>query len=689
MPALKLSLQLAKANHHRALLLLAGNNDLACSSASKAIFRNSNRDLSDQINGLLGSEINSQIFDSSHTFDERLFAACAGTIRAGGLLLLLTPPLDEWAKLQNSDLGVESNFINRLIRKIRAHATLEIDNFDLATELKEISELSDLDELQNLSSDTKAIFIGDIAPASSALTASMNAWQIEQKNLIDLIVRDLNESHPSTIVVQANRGRGKSALIGQAIKNHLAHSSNTQQPVTITSNRRSACSVLLDHAEAENDESASIRYLPLDQAINTEHDLLIVEEAGSISLPMLSRLTNLSKNIIFATTVQGYEGAGRGFALRFSKQLDVVRPDWIKLEPVEPIRWAKGDPLEAFVNDALLLETQLAPIIDSHQLSAENAQLSLIDRHQLSIDDPLLEEVVALLVQAHYQTTAADLRNFLDQENILIFVQRIGERVTGAALIALEGEIPKHLHEAIVNKERRLSDQILPQLLAQSAASTTSLAKRFARVIRIAIHPELHRQGFGTELLKQLSAHLDSQVDVLGASFGADNRTLSFWLKQDYQPIHYGYKTNARSGLRSVCVVKNIANDSIVDNSVASSLLHLNLKVAAEYGHKPSATTQTLINACASSKQPLSTTLQTKLLSDFNASKRSFFDTCGYINALLRSNLSHAATSVNSDIADRDMLDHMQLLLDESTLAKPKQKRAAEQALRNYVSKSL
>jgi len=57
-------------------------------------------------------------------------------------------------------------------------------------------------------------------------------------------------------------------------------------------------------------------------------DLVLIDEAASIPLPLLESFIKQHSRMIFATTEHGYEGSGRGFALRFKKILNEFCPQW-------------------------------------------------------------------------------------------------------------------------------------------------------------------------------------------------------------------------------------------------------------------------------------------------------------------------------------------------------------------------
>ena len=50
--------------------------------------------------------------------------------------------------------------------------------------------------------------------------------------------------------------------------------------------------------------------------------------------------------MVFASTVSGYEGNGRGFEIKFLPELEKLYPQWKAANITTPYRWKKNDPLE-------------------------------------------------------------------------------------------------------------------------------------------------------------------------------------------------------------------------------------------------------------------------------------------------------------------------------------------------------
>lgn len=530
--------------------------------------RQEKSDRSDQIAALLGTENDIAVFDAREGFDPRLFAACAGTLVTGGILLLLTPAHDRWPSNPDIDYAISprrnssstnsmptatSGFITRLIDRLRYHCGPDL-------------VLTNSWSFQARAADeTRAAELSTAAESAAAGPAA--DWRSEQDQLVDSLTTCLRLSTAQAIVVQADRGRGKSALLGRS----AAHTARQTAAVFITAARIQATDVMQRHRRIELEKlghgADDLPFIAVDTALSSSGDILFVEEASTLPLAVLADLCSRYHHLVFATTVHGYEGAGRGFALRFTRTLDRIRPGWHRLTPTLPVRWSAGDLLEAFINDALLLNVDVPqldhlvkdldgdlagnPLVDRAE-----AQVRLVEQAELGQNEALLRDVFATLVQAHYQTTPLDLRHLLDQSGLRIWVVTLNKQVCGAALIAMEGNIKQPLHSAILSKQRRLQDQLLPQLLALCANRPQALGSRYARIVRIAVHPDLQRRGLGTRLLQQIVADLESETDAMGASFAADQGAMAFWQRQGFTTFHMGFRRNPRSGLRSVAMLR-------------------------------------------------------------------------------------------------------------------------------------
>ncbi len=503
---------------------------------------NSIADRTDQVQQLLGTENQFVIFDATHGMDPRLLAASVGSLIAGGRLLLLTPPLQQWSCTYDHEYGVHHSYFNqRLANAIQRECTP--------------TGVPSLWCLNQTSSQSIASW-----PADDRLQ--------EQDELLLELRAFLSSDQARVLVIQADRGRGKSTLLARAL---LSEPGFSNTPVTAL--HQSATKVLQQHCAAQQ---TTINFLPLQTALQQTHECLFVDEAGAIPLPQLLELVSRSNKIVFATTVDGYEGAGRGFATRFSQKLDTHYTGWKLLQPKQAMRWRNGDPLEAFMNDTLLLKSALPP---APALAPEPAQIQSqrLSKEQLLEEPHLLESVYALLARAHYQTTAMDLRHMLDSPTVDVWLAAVNGTPVAAALLSHEGEIDESLYEDVLHKRRRIPHQLLPQLLTQCSMLDDLLKRRYMRVVRIAVHPDSQGLGIGSSLIQEIMKYSASHCEAIGTSYGADTLTMRFWLKQGFKTIHLGFKRNPRSGLPAVAMLYGHDPLMISAQRVASTHLAQNL----------------------------------------------------------------------------------------------------------------
>ncbi len=577
-----------------------------------------NTDRIDQIQQLLGTESTLIIYDATQGVDPRLLAASAGTLTGGGLFLLLSPPLKSWADTFDHEYGAaHSVFLQRL-----------------AQHFKQQCEPSSLPGLWQIASTVQQ---------AEHAKPSLPTQLTEQNEILELLLDDIEAQLLPVLVIQADRGRGKSTLLARMLIND-----RTPQNTTITALHSSATTVLQQHCLANGH---TVKIMPLQQALLQSHELLMVDEAATIPLDQLMTLASQSKQIVFATTVDGYEGAGRGFATRFAKQLDKHYSAWRLYQPRKPIRWHAGDALEALFNSALLLKSALPSAPTTINLS--DISCKQLSPEQLIQDPQLLEHIFAILARAHYQTTAMDLRHILDSPGMCVWVASINSLPCAAALVCTEGEIDADWYTDIAHKKRRLKHQLLPQLLTQFTLSTSLLAQRYQRIVRIAVVPAIQGRGIGSVLARKIihnSANGCERADAIGTSFGADEATLGFWLKQGLAAVHLGYKRNPRSGMPAACMI--LAHSDILKAAQqdAQLLLQQNLQLLQQANtsntDKPSPYSR-LINIILSQplakmqngQSPEGLTLQKQL---FAAQARNFLDSIAAIHALIeRRQLPH------------------------------------------------
>ncbi|VFS78774.1 tRNA(Met) cytidine acetyltransferase TmcA [Raoultella planticola] len=97
--------------------------------------------------------------------------------------------------------------------------------------------------------------------------------------------------------------------------------------------------------------------------------------------------------------MQGYEGTGRGFLLKFCASFPHLR----QFSLLDPIRWAPGCPLEALVSELLLFGDETFT-----QSPAGEVTFEAVSQDSWQQQDGLAEAMYQLLSGAHYRTSPLD-----------------------------------------------------------------------------------------------------------------------------------------------------------------------------------------------------------------------------------------------------------------------------------------
>jgi tRNA(Met) cytidine acetyltransferase len=389
----------------------------------------------------------------------------------------------------------------------------------------------------------------------------------DQEQAIKAIFKVVEGHRRRPLVISADRGRGKSAVLGMAAAQLLLVG---RRRIILTAPSLAAVEPVFRHAalllEGANQSRGLIEYdgaelcfIAPDGLLEDHHqaDLLLVDEAAVIPSPMLAEMLERFSRLVFATTLHGYEGTGRGFAVRFQALLNERAPGWRHTEMVEPVRWCSDDTLEAFSFEALLLNAE--PVEDDLISDAQLVQCSieLLDKQSLLEDESLLRELFGLMVLAHYRTRPSDLQLLLDSDDISVYVMRYQGHIVASVWLVNEGPLMPDLSEAISRGERRLKGHLLPQSLLAHSGEIAAGTLRYQRVLRIAVHPALQRQGFASaSLAKVLDEAKSRQLDIVGASFSADIDVMAFWQDSGFSVVRLGTQRDEVSGEHAVTLLR-------------------------------------------------------------------------------------------------------------------------------------
>ncbi|WP_323750562.1 tRNA(Met) cytidine acetyltransferase TmcA [Marinobacter sp.] len=494
---------------------------------------------SKQFKRWLGRETGVLVWDGWQGNPPDGLAALSGTLKAGGLLFWLMPPLKDWSTFSDPD------YVRTGLDQAQNHA--------FAARMAGVLA-ADADVIRVRQGHEAAPVLPVVESGTSVFEPATTP---EQAQLVSQLVRFGLGRRRRPLVVTADRGRGKSAALGIAAA-ELLLAGRQQVLVTspsvdnLTSFFRHAADRLGERLAEQNDdalvmeEGQSIRYLSVqDLLVNKpEAEVVMVDEAAGVPAHWLRDVLLAWPRVAFASTVHGYEGTGRGFAIRFRQVLDRETPHWQTVSLTQPVRWAAADPLEQLVSDLFLLSAE------SPKASCSGADDVVVERwHPAKANEQALSESFGLLVDAHYRTTPADLRQWLDDPGLHSWRAVVNGVTVGVLWASVEGGLGPELAEQIAKGVRRPRGHLLAQSLATHGGFPEAAVQRTLRVVRVAVSEELRHLGIGKRLVEEAArASHEQEFDGLGTSFGGEPGLLAFWQACGLRVVRLGINQEASTG---------------------------------------------------------------------------------------------------------------------------------------------
>ncbi|MBD9066667.1 MAG: tRNA(Met) cytidine acetyltransferase, partial [Enterobacter cloacae] len=445
--------------------------------------------------GLLGREFRHAVFDARAGFDVSAFAALSGTLRAGSLLVLLAPPLAVWSDTPDRDS----------LRWSDSAEPIPTPNF--------IRHFC-----QTITRDADAIVWQQNQPLTLPPFPDAPDWQpangAPQREQAE-ILHALRAMPKGVAAVTAPRGRGKSALAGMLLN-------SIEGRAVVTAPAKGATEVIARFA------GEHFHFMAPDALLASSHhaDWLIVDEAAAIPGPVLEKLVARFPRVLLTTTVQGYEGTGRGFLLKFCAQFSALQRYTLST----PVRWAAGCPLERVVASALLFDDTL---ID--QQPKGEVQLTSLTPDAWEHTPALAASVYELLCAAHYRTSPLDLRRMMDAPGQHVAVAQTDPVIAGALWLVDEGGLSPALSRAVWAGFRRPRGNLVAQSLAAHGGTPLAATLKGRRVTRIAVHPHRQREGIGRALIRGACGE-----DYLSVSFGFTDALWHFWQRCGFVLVRMG-----------------------------------------------------------------------------------------------------------------------------------------------------
>ncbi|MCT8720449.1 GNAT family N-acetyltransferase [Glaesserella parasuis] len=460
---------------------------------------------------LLGQEFPYAVYDmrasSGVCLNLDALAIVAGTIQEGGTLYLVCP---EWDNLEQQ---VDFDAL-----RWNAQQPIATPNF--------------FRYFKTLVNEILPPFTGEV-PCEAGGRGEIVFTQ-DQQNIFDNLPLDPADVH----LILAPRGRGKSTLSGK-----LAEKLSQQYTVSITARSHSALPNFWKGIESDKVQFfAPDRLIQMIEQQNiSPKQWLFIDEAASLPLPMLQQFCAYFDKVVLTTTTQNYEGTGRGFCLKFLPTLSRSTKQWTLSQP---LRWGENDPLEAFINQLLLLEDKIPP-----------SAFGSSPRKQGERSIEQYTNFYHLLAQAHYKTTPTDLRRLFDAPDQRYFYLEEQEKLIAGCWAVNEGGLDDELTQAIWRGERRPQGNLVAQYLCFQGNLPDACRLKSVRISRIAVQPEYQKQGYGKRLVSQIISQMPPLVDFVSVSFGLTPELLRFWQSCGFSLVQVTPTPEASSGYHSAMMI--------------------------------------------------------------------------------------------------------------------------------------
>lgn len=533
---------------------------------------------------LLGTTRECIVFDAHEECRPNTIGRVVGAVDGGGLLILLAPPLDAWpdqhdqfdetlAVPPSEVTDVTRNFRRRLIALLRAHEGIAI--VDVDTQSIERDGLTDPEPADGTFHPTPPSESNRSFP-SAAYQSCLTADQLRAVRTLER----LREPARAT-VIEADRGRGKSSAAGLAAgalavdgRDVLVTAPTFVGTRAVFTRARELLARLgalsaTEETVVRSTTGGRVYFEPpasatdaLREASDEKPDAVIVDEAAALPVALLEQFLTPTP-VVFATTIHGYEGAGRGFSVRFRDRLAESDLDVAECTLRRPIRYAPTDPIERWAFRTLLLDARPAVKELVTDARPETIEYERPTAEALINDEHRLRELFGLLVLAHYRTEPDDLVRLLDAPNLSVRALTHGGRIVSVALLAREGGLSRETRTAAYAGER-IRGNMLPDLLTGQLRDPDATATTGMRVMRIATHPAVRSRGLGSRLLDEIHAEFE-QIDWFGVAYGTTPELLRFWRENGYRTVHLSTTRNETSGEHSAAMLRPVGESALFE----------------------------------------------------------------------------------------------------------------------------
>ena len=307
----------------------------------------------------------------------------------------------------------------------------------------------------------------------------------------------------------------------------------------------------------------TVQYVqPQHYAKLAQAELLVIDEAAAIPLPIVKSM--LGPYLIFlCSTVNGYEGTGRSLSLKLIQQLRAgggnlggKKKDgtgataetgatatattatttttsagtanartFREIVLHEPIRYSPGDVIESWLNKLLCLDAaEYVPPVPARLPHPDECDLYYVERDTLfsghAASEAFLQRVMSLYVSSHYRNTPNDLLLLADApaHHLYVLLGPVDESksslpdILAVIQVALEGSVSRKSAKASLAAGQLPQGDLLPWTIGQQFQDAEFPGLSGARIVRIAVHPEIPRAGYGSKAVDLLKRYFEGAM---------------------------------------------------------------------------------------------------------------------------------------------------------------------------------
>ena len=506
-------------------------------------------------------------------------------VRGGGLIIFLSPNRDDWKRMvvpfhmdmvttPYTEKDLKPIFIKHLINFLERSPGI----FFINRSGQIVGEDYESPPLVR----PKPIIPQGITFHKSIYEIALTQDQVDVIYAIDRISID-----GGSVVVTADRGRGKSAAIGLSIAglmyrdveehdNKMRILLTAPEPINVkevfnfiaralfklkikfSTRKRNGVIVEL------NSQLGQVRYVSPIDVFRERPDVVVVDEASGVPVGILEGYMERYDFTIFSTTLHGYEGAGRGFQIRFLPLLRKYRDNRLmEIHMSQPIRYGELDPVEGWLFRALFLDSDPA---DFREEELDKIDIERTRYVKIDLEDWLfnrrdkLREFIGIYIYAHYRNRPNDIMILCDAPHHFARCLEYDGHVVNSLHLCYEGAMSED------DVRRTLSGappsgHLIPTVLIRYYPLYRDFAfLRGLRIVRIATHPLMMNKGIGSKALEHIVDEVkEMDLDWVGSSFGATERLLNFWIKNKFTPVYLSPIRNHVSGEFSTIVIRPIS----------------------------------------------------------------------------------------------------------------------------------